>query len=392
MKREGDMDRLDEMLAGHLRREPASFDFDQWARKFPEDAKLVQTGFARPAPNRRMQLMQIGRCIMTSQYTRLAGVTVVVLAAVSFLFPGGHGIVPESVVLADVQKAVQAQETVLATGKRTLCFGRKPAFVPPGFEELFRKNLVAREDGSYTWTLISETYVSPQGYANLVYTQDGELFAHACADSQGVATFLFPLARMYVRFPLSQDYRDAMAGFTIQGFIRMLYQSGDYRKIGPKQIDGINAIGFEATDWSKRMPKALNAKAASFFLSAGDMTARAWIDPETKLPIRNEVEGEIAPCVVSLFEKAHLTIVDDTFTWGLPIDPAKFLPEIPEDYRKITLPNGAAIGATASGVALAATVPWCISSVRRSRRSSTSAPHRDSPGPASSSASTATAA
>ena len=368
MKREDDMDRLDEMLAGHLRREPASFDFEQWARKFPEDAKLLQTGFARPAPNRRMQLIQIGRCIMTSRYTRLAGAAVLVLVAVSFLFPGGHGIVPESVVLADVQKAVQSQETVLATGKRTLCFGRKPAFVPPGFEELFEKNLVAQADGSYTWTLFSETYVSPQGYANLVYTEDGELLAHACADSQGVATFLFPLAKMYVRFQLSQDYRDSMAGLTIQGFIKMLYQSGDYRKIGPKQIDGINAIGFEATDWSKRLPKELHGKLASFFLSVGDVTARAWIDPETKLPIRNEAEGEIAPCVVSLFEKAHLRIVDDTFKWGLPIDEAKFLPSIPEDYRKITLPNGAAIGATASGAALAAIAPWCIFFIRRSRR------------------------
>jgi hypothetical protein len=260
--------------------------------------------------------------------------------------------------------------------------------VPPGFEELFKKCLVAQEDGSYAWTLISETYVSPRGYANLVYTEDGKLLAHACADSQGVATFLVPPAKMYVRFQLSQEYRDAMAGLTIQGFIKMLYQSGDYQKLGPKQIDGIDAIGFETTDWSNRMPKELEGRIASFLLSVGDVTARVWIDPETRLPIRNEVEGEIAPCVVSLFEKSHLRIVDDAFTWGLPIDEAKFLPEIPEDYRKITLPSGAAIGATASGAALAAIAPCWIFLARRSRRSLMSAPHYDASGPADSSAST----
>jgi hypothetical protein len=308
------------------------------------------------------------RKIMKSPLTRTAAVVAIALVVLSFLFPMRHGLVPESVALADVQQAVQAQETVLATGKRTLYFDRKPAFMPPGFEKLFEKNLIAHEDGSYTWTLVSETYVSPQGYANLVYTEDGQLLGHACADSQGVATFMFPPAKMYTRFELSRAYQDAMAGFTIQGFIEMLYQSGDYRRIGPKQMDGVAAVGFEVTDWRQRMPEALNKPIASFLLNMGDVTARAWIDPETKLPIRTEAEGDLAPCVVSLFQEARLVIVDDTFKWGIEIDETMSLPEIPEGYQKIALPGRAAIGVTVSSVALAAMAPWCILLVKRRRR------------------------
>lgn len=272
---------------------------------------------------------------MKSPLTKTAAIVAIVLVVLSFLFPTRHGIVPASVALADVQEAVQAQETVIATGKRTLYFNRKPVFIPPGFGTLFEKNLIGHEDGSYTWTLISKTYVSPQGYANLVYTEDGQLLAHACADSQGVATFMFPPAKMYARSKLSQDYQDAMAGFTVHGFIKMLYQSGDYRRIGPKQIGTVDAVGFEVTDWRQRMPKALNSRMASLLFNMRDVTARAWINPETRLPFRAEAEGEIAPCVVSLFEKARLTIVDDTFEWGIEIDEMTFLPEIPNDYQPI---------------------------------------------------------
>ena len=303
---------------------------------------------------------------MKSPYARTAAVIAVALVVLSFLFPSRHGIVPESVALADVQKAVQAQETVFASGKRTLTFDHKPAFIPPGFEKLFEKNLIAHEDGTYTWTLFSETYVSPQGYANLVYTEDGQLLGHACADSQGIATFMFPPAKMYTRFALSEAYLDAMAGFTIQGFIKMLYQSGDYRNIGSKEIDGINAVGFEVTDWDQRMPEALKGPIASFLLNVGDCTARAWIDPETKLPIRNEAEGDIEPCVVSLFEQARLKIVDDTFRWGIEIDDTMFLPDIPEDYRQIQGVPPSAVAA--SSIALVAIGPWCILFVRRYRR------------------------
>ena len=60
---------------------------------------------------------------MTSPITRTAAVLSVGVAALISLFPMRTA----SVALADVHEAVQAQESVFATGKRTLHFSRKPA-------------------------------------------------------------------------------------------------------------------------------------------------------------------------------------------------------------------------------------------------------------------------
>ena len=107
MKREDDTNRLDEMLARHLHRESDSFDFEQWARRFPEDARLLQSGFSRPISSRTNQLVQMGRSVMTSRYTKFAGVAAMVVVVISVLFPTHHGIVPESVAWADVQEAME---------------------------------------------------------------------------------------------------------------------------------------------------------------------------------------------------------------------------------------------------------------------------------------------
>jgi hypothetical protein len=115
MDRKDDIDRLDELLAKHLRREPAAFDFERGAHGFADE--LVQSGFSVGLQTN----WQIGRCIMTSRYTKLAGVAAVVLVTLSFLFPGGNGIVPESVAWADVQKAMEQVHTIRVTGTRN-CF------------------------------------------------------------------------------------------------------------------------------------------------------------------------------------------------------------------------------------------------------------------------------
>ena len=64
------------------------------------------------------------RTIMKSPYARTAAVLAISLAVFSVLLPTRR-----SVALADVRKAVQAQETVFATGTRTIIFAEKPTFV-----------------------------------------------------------------------------------------------------------------------------------------------------------------------------------------------------------------------------------------------------------------------
>jgi hypothetical protein len=107
---------------------------------------------------------------------------------------------------------------------------------------------------------------------------------------------------------------------------------------------------------------------ARFIVNPGETTARAWIDPLTKLPVLSECECELNSGLTTFFEDAHLDIVDDTFEWGLDIEESLFLPEIPEDYHKLVIPSATQAGlAVASAVALAMT-PFTVFVIRRKQR------------------------
>lgn len=303
---------------------------------------------------------------MKSPYTRTAAVVAIGLAVLSFLFPK-HGIVPESVALADVQRAVQAQETVFATGTRTIIFAEKPTFVPPGMAGLFDKP--ANENGSFALEFNAESYLSPKGYATKIYAQDGKLVMQASVHNEtGKAIVLLPTAKAYVRFDVVEAYRQRMAAFTIQGFIDMIYKSGDCRKVGPKRVHGVEAVGFEAGPWDERALQGINPYFVKLLFNLQNGTGRVWIDPETKLPVQTEGEIELRACVLSFFKDAEARQVDNDFQWNIEIDEAVFLPEVPGDFQELSLPGGAAVGIAASAVAVAGILPWCVFFVRYSRR------------------------
>jgi len=348
MVRRDDIDRLDELLANHLRREPAAFDFERWAQRFPADAQLVQSGFPQAVPNRRTQLVQIGRCIMTSRYAKLAGVAAVVLVALSFLFPGGNGIVPESVAWADVQKAMEQVHTIRVTGTRNCFFAddEMPMY-RLGLEKLF----------SFS-----------RGYVDRTFTEDGQLVIEFTYDlPTGTMTVLFPTQKKYFRMQAPQAFHEKTRQVTLEEFGRRLFLSGDYRVIGPNDVQGIRAIGFEVSDLFSRLSAGVGAggKLMNFFLSFGQSSARMWVNPETRLPIQLEAEGKFNPCLVTGFREMTLREIDDRWDFGVELDDAQFLPTIPDDYEELAVP--VALKVRAGLYAAGAVGPVCLA-VRRPRR------------------------
>ena len=306
--------------------------------------------------------IDLWRRIMKSPYTRTAAVLAISLAVFSVLLPTRR-----SVALADVRKAVQAQETVFAAGTRTIIFAEKPTFVPSGLEWLFEKP--ADEDGSFRLEFVAETYMTPEGVAGRFLTQDGQLLSQGAIHNEtGRAIFLFPPAKTFVRFDMLPAHRERMAGFTVQGFIDMIYKSGDYRKVGPRRLQGIDAVGFEVSGWDKRILEGFPSFIVKMLFNLEQGTGRIWIDPETSLPIQSESEVKLKACMLSFFKDADVRQIDDHFEWGVEIDEGLFDPEIPEDYQELSPPGAAAIGVVTSSVVLAGLAPWCIFFVRRSRR------------------------
>ena len=129
-------------------------------------------------------------------------------------------------------------------------------------------------------------------------------------------------------------YPERMAGFTIQGFIDMIYKSGDYRKVGPRRMQGIDAMGFEVSGWDQRILEGFPPLIVKMLFNLEEGTGRIWIDPETNLPIQSESEVQLKSCMLSFFKDADVKQVDDHFEWGVEIDEGLFDPEIPEDYQE----------------------------------------------------------
>jgi hypothetical protein len=350
MKRKNSDNRVDEMLARHLHREPAEFDFDRWAEKFPEEARLVAAGFAPPTTNRRVQFAQIWRCIMTSRYTRYASVAAVLLVAFSFLFPGGNGIVPESIAWADVQKALTEVETGRTTGMRNCFVGdqEKPTYA----------------------LRVEKSFSVHYGYVDQTYNAKGEVVIYfAYHLPTGTVTMLFPTYKRYYQMQVPPLNRDEAKQVTPESFFTTLFASGDYRKLGPKEVKGIQAVGFEVSDIAERFlgKLGISQTLASYFLSHGHEVQRVWVNPKTRLPILLEVEGQINPCLVTGYRKMRITETNDAWDFDVDFDESLFNPTIPEDYQPLAVPSAVKAGAALSVTGLAG-VPCVLIARRRARR------------------------
>ncbi len=97
----------------------------------------------------------------------------------------------------------------------------------------------------------------------------------------------------------------------------------EYVKLGRRTIDGVAAWGIEVSD-----PK-LSTKMGSAISSGmyDETTVQLWVDEKHELPIRINAKGSSAE------GKASMEVVYDNFQWDIEIEPARFKPEIPDDYE-----------------------------------------------------------
>jgi len=287
---------------------------------------------------------------MTSRYTGLVGVAAVVLVVISFLFPSRNGLVPESVAWADVQKAVEQMHSARVTGTRNCFFS---------------------EDETPTYKLgLEKLFLFSHGYVDRTFTEDGRLIIEFAYDlPTGTVTVLFPTYKRYYRMQVPQEFREKVRQVTPEKFFEWLFASGDFRKIGPKEVQGIQAIGFEVSDLPERFTGGLglSGQLVEFFLSIGQSSTRVWVDPKTRLPIQVEAEGKANPCLLTGYREMTLREIDDRWEFDVELDGAQFLPAIPEAYQELALP-AALKGRTALYVASAGSIAPVLLAARRSWR------------------------
>jgi hypothetical protein len=298
----------------------------------------------------RVTRIHLWRKIMESPYTKTAAVLAISLATFSVLFPTRNGIVPESVAWADVEKAMEQVHTIRVTGTRNCFFS---------------------QDETPTYRLgLEKLFSFSRGYVDRTFTEDGQLIIEFAYDlPTGTMTVLFPTQKKYYRTQAPQAFHEKTKQVTFQDFGEWLFVSGDHRVIGPNDVQGIQAIGFEVSDLLSRLKAKLgvNGKLMDVFFSFGQSSIRMWVNPETRRPIQLEAEGKVNPCLVTGYRAMMLREIDDQWEYEADLEGTQFLPTIPEDYEELALPVALKVRA-ALHLAGAASIGPILLATRRSRR------------------------
>jgi len=236
----------------------------------------------------------IWRIIMKSRISKLAAAAVIVIAIIVGINQFGGSIDGASVAWGEVIRKVEMISALMAEGTVEITF--------PG-----NKKLITKED-----IYVAGDYGTRQN----IYMNGELLIIKYRLPNKKVAYQIHLKEKRYVRFDLSDE--QASMGRDPDDPRQWLKKilSGDYVELGHGNINGIDVEGIEA-----RNPE----------ITGESMAMRLWVDVETNLPVRIEIEGED-------FEagkmKPHKIIIDD-FQWDVELDPVLFEPNIPDDYTEI---------------------------------------------------------
>ncbi len=131
--------------------------------------------------------------------------------------------------------------------------------------------------------------------------------------NKGTITTLMPNQKKYSQVNYNKESADAsQQGMNPQDILEQILKC-EHTSLGCSTIDGIECEGFRTTD-------------PSFTGGAlGQATIKIWVDVETKLPVRMEVNKGNE-------QKGLVQIALTDFEWNIPVDAADCEPVIPDDY------------------------------------------------------------
>lgn len=255
---------------------------------------------------------------------RIAAVAAVAVGLLAVLFPGGNGLIPENILFADVQKAMQQQGGVHVTGSRRCVF---PAEANQPEEVYFYR---------------TEKRASHGGYIDTTYEPDGRPILQVCYHfDTGTVTVTYHFLKQYYRFQVPQIYRDRLRGIGPVGLVEMLFQSGETTPRGPELLQGKEAVGFEVSNVAQRLDESVTPSwVRFFFLNLKESKACLWVDRETRLPIHMQGEFLLQGCLFSDFTTMRMEETNDRWDWdGGGIDEQELFPAMPEGYFRMAIPT-----------------------------------------------------
>jgi len=250
----------------------------------------------KPAPNRP----HIWRIIMKSRISILAAAAVIIIAVLVGINQFGGSV--SSVAWAEVAGKIDKIHSFIYRQRRSAISSP----IKEGFEFISadRENIV---------------YCS-ENYGKRVDVYQGEnllLSIYSLAQEKAFISVLHS-TRQYNRIPIPDGQVAGMlqAGIGPREMVIHIL-SNDYTELGQETIDGIKVEGVELAG-QKISGERLD-----------DAVTRLWVDVETGLPVRIELEG------LAYRTTTKVKIVQDEFQWNVELQASDFEPDIPSDYTLV---------------------------------------------------------
>jgi hypothetical protein len=318
MKHDKNNQWLDSLLSQHVHHEPAKFDIEQWARKYPDEARLLREGHRNSSSNARTKIQNIWRFIMESKVTRYSAAAVVGLAIAFVLFspfgtPGNSG-----VVLADVQQRVADIETMVLRGQKTFSCPAEP-------------DKVFEFDGIKCQFDLVKYFSKQYGHTEEGYVEGNLIYRITFNVPKKQTLIVLPPWKKYVAFASTDGLLKIMENLTPRGIFNLLLES-NYSKLGRTTIDGVEVEGFEFQDADPvkgLLPKAI--------FDVQQCKGKVWIGIEEQLPVRIEGDIVIGKSLMTVFNELNLHEVNVLDKYNVELDASLFNTDIPEGYTEFTL-------------------------------------------------------
>jgi len=252
-----------------------------------------QTQSAKHEPN-------IWRIKMNSKIIKLAVAAVIIIAVMIGLNYSGLPIDGASVAWADLAEYVEQIQTCVVRQHSTITGDPKGDITVEG------KMCISSEYGT-----CMETYMN--GKLSMIM--------YMLPVKKEIISVI-PEAKKYMRITLTEDHLKKMAQQGQGDPREMIKQimSVEYTELGRDVIDGIEVEGIETTDPSY---------GGSMFEG---LKARLWVDVETNLPVRMEMEMQMPNFAGTDSQANQMLMVMDGFEWDVELDASIFKPDIPDDY------------------------------------------------------------
>lgn len=161
------------------------------------------------------------------------------------------------------------------------------------------------------WTF----YLSERYGFRMDISGDGTVVSWYVPPDESTLTMVIPSAKKWSQGPLPPEQRGRMPEEYKDpaDYIRR-FLARPSKKLGRSVIDGVTVEGIEVTDPPTDGEKLENA------------VGRLWVDTETELPIRIEIEGTANGVPVRWLME---------FKWSEAVSPAVFEPNIPGNYTPL---------------------------------------------------------